>query len=218
MSNAIDITGQRFGRLTAVCRESNNKRGEARWRCKCDCGNEIITIQHSLRSGNTSSCGCIRKEQLAERNKQNAKHGMKGTRLYQTWHNMKDRCFRKNHAQYADYGGRGITVCPEWTKSFEAFRDWAMDNGYQDDLTLDRRDTNGSYTPDNCRWATQKEQSNNRRSNRLITFNGETHTLKKWSEIYDIPYALLKNRIRAGMPMERAILKIDMRRCNKPPK
>lgn len=213
MSKVNDITGSKYGRLTVLSRAENNKRGQAMWLCRCDCGNEVKVYGYSLVSGNTMSCGCIHKEQLATRNRENAKHRMRGTRLYHTWHNMKDRCLRENHKQYADYGGRGITVCPEWSDSFEAFRDWALANGYRDDLTIDRIDNDGPYSPDNCRWATNREQSNNRRTNHTITHNGETHTLKEWSELYDIPYGLLKNRIlKAGMPMEKALQKKDLRR------
>lgn len=211
MNRAKDITGNRYGRLTAISRGANNNRGEATWLCRCDCGREVVVVQHSLKSGNTMSCGCIRREQLADRNRSNAKHGMKGTRLYQAWHNMKDRCLREKCKEYPRYGGRGITVCDEWRDSFEAFRDWALANGYQEGLTIDRTDNDGPYAPSNCRWATAKEQSNNRRSNYTITFNGETHTLKEWAEIHDIPYGLLKNRVRAGMPIEKALQKKDLR-------
>lgn len=212
MSKVNDITGSKYGRLTVLSRAENNERGQTRWLCRCDCGNEVIVIGHSLISGNTMSCGCIHKERLAARNRANAKHGMRGSRLYHTWHNMKDRCLRKKHKQYHDYGGRGIFVCQEWVESFESFRDWALANGYRDDLSIDRIDNDGPYSPENCRWATIREQSNNRRNNHIITYNGESHTLKEWSELYDIPYYLLKDRIiKSGMPMEKALQKKDLR-------
>ena len=141
---------------------------------------------------------------------------MRGTRLYQIWHNMKDRCYREKCSEYHRYGGRGITVCDEWRESFEAFRDWAMANGYMEGLTIERKDTNGDYCPENCCWATQKEQANNRRTNHLITYKGETHTMKEWAEIYNIPYYLLKDRIRKGIPMERATSSKDLRKCKNP--
>lgn len=212
MSKAIDITGNRYGRLVVIRRVENNKRGQAMWLCQCDCGNEVISDKHRLSSGNTKSCGCIHKETLAARNRANAKHGMRGTHLYSVWHNMKDRCYRQKCKEYPRYGERGICVCDEWLNNFESFRDWAMASGYKDGLTIDRIDNNGNYEPTNCRWSTGKEQANNRRSNHTITYNGQTRTLKEWAELYGIPYGLLKNRIRANMPMEKALQKKDLRR------
>lgn len=159
MPKLIDMTGQRFGRLTVIERHGT-KGGHAAWLCECTCGNTVIVDGKFLRMGATQSCGCYRKECAAERH---TTHGRSKSRLYNIYHNMLKRCFKSNNHKYKDYGGRGITVCDEWKDSFQAFYDWAMANGYSDELTLDRKNNDSNYEPSNCRWATQKEQANNRR-------------------------------------------------------
>lgn len=121
-------------------------------------------------------------------------HGMSGTRLYSIWRDMKNRCNGLKKRDRKNYFDRGITYCPAW-EHFEPFRDWALSHGYRDDLTIDRIDVNGNYTPDNCRWITRAEQNLNTRQNRFITYNGETHTLKEWSIILGINCSTLKSRL-----------------------
>lgn len=120
---------------------------------------------------------------------------------------MLNRCYNANHKYYNRYGGRGITVCDEWKNNFQAFYDWAISNGYRDDLTLDRKDNDNGYSPENCRWTTKKEQSNNRENNIVITYNGKTQTLSQWAEEIRIPYHKLLVRIKRGWSVERAFTK-----------
>lgn len=137
----------------------------------------------------------------------NYKHGGKGTRLWSIYNGMKSRCYNPNVPAYKFYGGRGITICSEWLDSFPNFRDWALANGYSDDLTLDRKDTNGNYSPDNCRWSTKKEQALNTRRNHLVTIGGVTKPLSVWCELYSINYKTVRDRLKRGWDYQSAIIK-----------
>jgi len=137
----------------------------------------------------------VDKNQVQKGSHAREQHRMTNTRLYRIWSNMKGRCCSKTHPRYKEWGGRGVEVCDEWKNSFIAFYKWSMENGYSDELTIDRVDNNGNYEPSNCRWATLKEQANNTRRSHFITLDGETHTITEWSEKLGIERGVIKDRI-----------------------
>lgn len=191
MGKFVDLTGQRFGRLIVLERRGTDKHGKVLWLCQCDCGNSTMTTTGQLKSGKTSSCGCLHNELLVLRN---TKHGKTNTRLYRIYEGIKTRCYSNSYKEYYLYGGRGITVCEEWKSDFMNFYNWAMENGYSDDLTIDRIDVDGNYEPSNCRWATAKEQANNTRKTNYLIFNGIKKSFNEWSVLVNIKTKTLKNR------------------------
>lgn len=202
----IDRTGERFGRLVITRFIRVDKNWNYIWECKCDCGNIINVRYNNLLNGSTKSCGCLKRERTIERS---TKHGLSGgqgnyTRLYRIWLNMRQRCNNRRDQDYPYYGGRGIKVCKEWD-NYAAFHDWAMKNGYADHLTLDRINNNGDYCPENCRWATRKEQARNTRQNHFITFNGKIMTIAEWAEYLGVSSTVLRTRLYRGWPIERAL-------------
>lgn len=201
----IDLTGNVYGRLTVIkyFGYSITPKGKRRnkWECLCSCGNVAVVGGSDLRKGHTLSCGCYQKEQISNAIKT---HGLSKTRLYRIWSGMKKRCENPNAERYPHYGGRGITVCKEWN-TFESFRDWALNNGYNEKLSIDRKDLNKGYEPSNCKWSTDKEQANNTSRSHTVEFNGETHTISEWSEITGITRRTLNKRINNGWSPERAL-------------
>lgn len=159
----MDLTGRKYGRLTVIEPvKHRNGKPYSGWLCKCDCGNTTYQQTYPLVNNLVVSCGCYNREKL-QKNKIAKTHGMSQSRIYITWRNMRVRCSNPKDKKFKDYGGRGIKVCEEWENSFEAFYSWAMANGYNDNLTIDRIDANGNYCPGNCRFITREENNKNRR-------------------------------------------------------
>jgi hypothetical protein len=186
-----DLTKKKFGRLTVIGKTRKTSYGNSYWLCKCDCGNTKEVFGKSLINGDTKSCGCYRTEV-------HTKHDFSHSRLYQCYKGMKRRCYNENFHQFHRYGGRGIKVCDEWLDDPEEFLSWALENGYRDDLTLDRIDNDGDYTPSNCRWASLKEQARNTSRSIYVEVDGESKPLGEWCEIYGVNRGTAYRRLRKG--------------------
>lgn len=188
----IDITGQRFGRLTVIKPvESKNKL--TRWLCMCSCGKQVIVATRSLRRGDTRSCGCLHTEISKMLH---LTHGKTNTRLHNIWSGMKERCYNQNCEKYHLYGGRGVSICDEWKNSFETFYSWAITNGYKEGLSIDRIDNQKGYFPENCRWLTQAEQMRNTTVNHWLTCNGKTMVLMDWAKELNLSETTILKRLK----------------------
>lgn len=213
--------GDHFGRLTVIgfAGHTRSKNGTSKLlvKCKCSCGNIIITRSDNLTRGDTKSCGCYhldKAKEICTGNTFGYKHGgtMYNPRLYKVYVAMHQRCENPNCDHYDRYGGRGIYVCKEWSgeNGFSNFREWAMNNGYNPDApkgecTINRIDNDGPYSPDNCEWVNMKTQMNNTSMNNYITCNGETHTLQEWADKNNINFSTIENRLCSGWPIEKAL-------------
>lgn len=197
--------GDKYGRLTII-KELPTINYRRKVLCRCDCGTVKEYFLQRVIHGETKSCGCLSKELFIERSKHFPKEVGK-SRLHTIWFGMKCRCYTQSASNYNRYGGKGIVVCDEWKNDFLAFYNWAINNGYSDNLTIDRINYTGNYEPSNCRWIPAKEQAANRSNVQLIPFNGETHTIPEWSEITGINYKCLYARILAGWSIEDAFNK-----------
>lgn len=177
-----DISGLTFNSLTVVEYRGIDKSRSSMWLCRCSCGNEIVTRASSLKNENTKSCGCLRKKMAMIAS---TTHGLSSgrkrkSRLYRAWTNMKSRCNNDKTPKFKNHGGRGISVCDQW-KDYINFHLWATENGYKDNLSLERIDNDKGYSPENCKWATCSEQNINKRTNRIVTVDGISRTVKEWS-------------------------------------
>lgn len=199
MSKLKDLTGQKFGRLTVLYKLHNYHKQGTYWLCLCDCGNFSESWSPQLQSGKIKSCGCLRKINHFKT------HNKTGSRLYNIYNKMKSRCYNKTDPTYKYYGARGITICQEWLDDFMNFYNWAMNNDYHENLTIDRIDVDGDYKPENCKWSTNLEQQRNKRNTRYVTYKGETKPLTEWCEILDLKYSKVFQRItKYDMPIEKA--------------
>lgn len=200
MKTTIDLVGQKFGHLTVIKYFGKTKSRKILWECKCDCGNPNTTIVtgSNLKTGNTISCGCIRKQRLLN---SVTKHNERHTKLYGVWCSMKSRCQNPNNASYKNYGGRGICVCEEW-QNYTNFMQWSKESGYKENLSIDRIDVNGNYEPFNCRWVDMKTQANNTRQNKYVLYNNKNLTVTQWEEETKNPVG---QRLKQGLSVEQAI-------------
>lgn len=195
MGKIKDISGRKFGRLTVIKYAYTDKRHTAIWLCKCDCGNIKEVRGDNLRNGTIQSCGCLQNDRRKEAC---IKHGQSRTKLYKVYHSMKGRCYNKNNREYHNYGGRGIVVCDEWLSSYETFYNWAINNNYQECLSIDRIDADGNYEPSNCRWTDMRTQQNNKRDNIYLTYNNKTQTLMQWANEMNLTYSCIRHRYERG--------------------
>lgn len=192
----IDIAGRRFGRLVAL-KYAHNKM----WACQCDCGETKLIRSYSLLTGDTTSCGCFHRETAGLR------HGMRHLPEYGVWVSMRNRCFRNGVKGYENYGGRGITVCDRWNDPKNGFVAFIQDMGRRPSNrhTIERRNVNGNYCPQNCEWATHIVQGRNRRNNRIIEYKGQRKCLSAWAIEAKISSGCLSNRLRKGWAFGDAI-------------
>ena len=193
-----DIAGQRFGRLIVLYKTDILCRHDYFWECVCDCGKYKKATAGNLRHNNVRSCGCLIGEASIT-------HGDSSKRIRHIWFAMMSRCYNKNNNRYKYYGEKGISVCEQW-KEYQDFKKWAYENGYSDELSLDRfPDLNKGYFPENCRWATAKEQGNNKTNNKIFIIDGISKTLQQWSDLYGINQSRILRRIKAGWDIKPAI-------------
>ena len=200
------VASRRFDRLVTVSANGHDKRGNAVWLCRCDCGAEKVAKVTDLTHSMVRSCGCLRSDKTTATNKRiRTTHGRLPREIHSTWTGMLARCRNKNHVSYPGYGGRGITVCAEW-HDFVVFRKWAIENRHAPGLTIERRNNDGNYEPDNCRWATHQEQSNNRRTSRYLTIDGVSKTLTEHCRARGISVSTAHRRLKNGENPEHVFL------------
>lgn len=201
--HAIDLTGQKFGRWTVVRRSTNTRQGQTRWLCLCECGSEDIVVSVVLRDGRSQSCGCLKSEKTIGRSRKHGhSHAGRISPTYHSWSGMKNRCTNTSDFKYPDYGGRGIKVCDRW----KDFVNFLADMGERPKgTTIDRKNVNGDYEPDNCVWSTSKVQGRNKRNVTSVTVDGITRCVPEWAEVTGIPRSVIDYRLRHGWSPQRAV-------------
>lgn len=209
MPKLVNLIEKQFGKLAVIKRANNDKYGNSGWLCRCECGQLVVVVSLNLKSGDTKSCGCLRKEVTRNTGCQNVEHGHCANNhesmTYGSWHSMIQRCTNPNNKDYRNYGGREITVCDRWRNSFQNFLE-DMGEHPGSGYSLDRKDNEKGYCKENCRWATPTEQSRNKQNNLYMTYDGKRQLLVEWSEETGIPYKTLWERsYKLGWSTERAL-------------
>lgn len=196
MGKFIDLTGKTFENLKVLKRAESRreKNGKLRtyWLCQCKCGNIIEVRADDLKEKKKKSCGCSSNFTKGKYN------GLSNTKIYTAWNHILQRCYNPKEKRYKNYGGRGIKICEEWKNDFMSFYNWAIKNGYQEGLTIDRINNNGNYEPNNCRWVTDYIQRRNRTDSHYITIDNETKILTDWANTFNIKPNVVRNRIKLG--------------------
>lgn len=202
MRTPEDLRGRKYGDWLVTGIERVNRKSI--WKCVCSCGTERLIFRGNLTLGRTTNCGCKQREKCSVRM---STHGESKTKLYGVWCAMRRRCYLETTADYKNYGARGITVCEDWRSDFEAFKHWALMNGYEEGLTIERLNVDLNYTPDNCSWVTRTVQNRNRRNTRNITIDGVTKPLPQWAEEYGINKGTLESRMVRGWSGKELLIK-----------
>ncbi|WP_312130157.1 hypothetical protein [Lysinibacillus capsici] len=211
-----DYTGIQKNQLTFIefshiyASPSGNRRPY--WKVRCTCGNETVKSAYDVYSGHTKSCGCLHKTNTSKARK---KHGEADTRLYYIWENMKKRCYNPKSDRYENYGARGIKVCDEWLEDYSNFSEWAHASGYEKHLTIERKDLNQNYCPENCTWITHKEQAQNRSTNKWVIIDGKKYSPIELEELYKIPVKTIYARIARGDTGENVVRPLGKRQFKK---
>ena len=204
-----EIVGKRYGKLVVLAIDTYKDKSNHKYLlCQCDCGNQKKIAMNHIRSGASRSCGCGVVESTIKRN---TTHNGTHSRLFNIWNGIKRRCFNRNDSRFKYYGGRGITLAPEW-EDFSAFQKWSFAHGYSDSLTIERIDVNGNYCPENCKWIPFEEQARNKTNNRRITINGETHLISEWCKAANVSTTQVYWRLRQGWNIQDALFKPDARK------
>lgn len=198
MGKIKNIIGEKYGKLTVIEQLDERRNGKVLWLCKCECGGFCKSYKSTLDVGDIKSCGCLLQENITKLSIINKKHSLSSDRLYKIFYKMKERCGNKNNKNYNQYGGRGITIYKDWLDDFVNFYNWSMDNGYEENLTIDRINNDGNYEPSNCRWVNRKIQANNRSNNKYVVYDNVKYTYSEFESKFNIPQKNLQKLIKSN--------------------